>query len=99
MARQAGIACLGKGSIMAHKKYRYYVVVSGLRIGIFDNWERCREQVDRFKGNCYKGFYSLEEAVSFAKQSMNREERVTVEIHGSVSECLIEDLNYLNLTA
>ena len=88
-----------KGSTMAHKKYCYYVVASGVKKGIFDKWERCREQVDHFKGNCYKGFHSLEEAVSYAEESIDKEERVAVEIHGEISEEFIKDLKRWNLTA
>lgn len=50
-----------EGKIMAHKKYHYYVVACGTTKGIYDNWERCRMQVECYKGNRYKGYYSLKE--------------------------------------
>jgi len=44
------------------KKNKYYVVFEGKKIGIFDNWKECEEQVKGFKGAKYKGYSSLSEA-------------------------------------
>ncbi len=45
---------------MAKKKY--YVVWKGRKIGIFDSWKDCKEQIDNYKGAQYKSFLSLEAA-------------------------------------
>lgn len=48
-------------NIMA-KKQKYYVVWSGLKTGIFDNWEECSEQIKGISGAQYRSYESLEEA-------------------------------------
>ncbi|MFO7613078.1 MAG: ribonuclease H family protein [Bacteroidales bacterium] len=45
---------------MAEKKY--YVVWKGLKTGIFDTWEECREQVKGVDGAVYKAFKMETEA-------------------------------------
>lgn len=44
-------------------KNRHYVVWRGRNIGIFDSWESCKTQIDKFEGAVYKGFASRAEAV------------------------------------
>ncbi|KGN79085.1 ribonuclease H [Porphyromonadaceae bacterium COT-184 OH4590] len=44
-------------------KKRHYVVWKGRNIGIFDSWEGCKAQIDKFEGAVYKGFDSRSEAV------------------------------------
>ena len=41
---------------------RYYVVWIGLEPGIYDSWEKCRQQVEGWKGAVYKGFATIQEA-------------------------------------
>lgn len=77
---------------MAHKKYHYCTVARGETKGIFDGWEKCRNQVDHYKGNLYKGFYALEDAVSYAEEHMDQEEEVVVEIQGIRKKALVKDL-------
>lgn len=84
---------------MAHKKYHYYVVACGTTKGIYDNWERCRMQVECYKGNRYKGFYSLEEAVLFAEQAMDMGEQIAVELCGEKTMEYVGNLDHLNQTA
>lgn len=49
---------------MANKK-KYYAVKEGRRIGIFDTWEECKEQIDRYSNAVYKSFATIEEAKAF----------------------------------
>lgn len=84
---------------MAHKKYKYYTVAKGGEKGIFDNWERCKEQVAYFKGNCYKGFYSFEDAVTFAQDHIGAEEQITVEAQGRRRIEYVKDLSSMILSA
>jgi ribonuclease HI len=41
---------------------RWYVVFEGTVPGVYDKWEDCFKQVNKFKGNNYKGFKTREEA-------------------------------------
>ena len=43
-------------------KSQYYVVWSGKKTGVFDNWKDCEESVKGFEGATYKSFDSLEQA-------------------------------------
>ena len=44
------------------KKQKYYVVWEGRRIGIYNNWDECKKQIDGFTDAKYKSFESLAEA-------------------------------------
>lgn len=46
------------------QKQKYYVVWEGMEPGIYDNWEDCKEQIDRYPGAKYKSFKTKEEAVA-----------------------------------
>ena len=37
-------------------KNKFYVVWRGRRCGIFDNWDDCKAQIDKFEGAVYNGF-------------------------------------------
>jgi ribonuclease HI len=41
---------------------RWYIVFKGRVPGVYDKWEDCFKQVNKFKGNNYKGFKTREEA-------------------------------------
>jgi ribonuclease HI len=41
---------------------RWYVVFEGRVSGVYDKWEDCFKQVNKFKSNNYKGFKTREEA-------------------------------------
>jgi len=47
---------------MGKKKEKYYVVWKGRKPGIYDSWDDCLQQVDRFETAVYKSFKTLEEA-------------------------------------
>lgn len=44
------------------KGAKYYVVWEGRKPGIYNTWEACSEQVEKFEGAVYKSFKNLEEA-------------------------------------
>lgn len=52
---------------MAKKKF--YVVWEGRKIGIFENWDECKESIHGFAGAKYKSFQTLE----LAKQAYSEE--------------------------
>jgi ribonuclease H-related protein len=51
---------------------KYYAVKQGYKIGIFDNWEECKESVNGFKGAQYKSFRSEEEALKYLDQKSEK---------------------------
>ena len=53
-------------------KKKYYVVWHGKETGVFDTWEKCKEQVTGFQGAKYKSFPTKGEAEkAFAQHSSN----------------------------
>ncbi|KAJ2996394.1 Ribonuclease H1 [Globomyces sp. JEL0801] len=45
---------------------KFYAVKKGRKVGVFNNWNDCKEQTDGFSGAVYKSFTSFEEASTFA---------------------------------
>ena len=41
---------------------KWYVVYKGRVLGVYDKWDNYLKQVNKFKGNSYKGYKSREEA-------------------------------------
>jgi ribonuclease HI len=39
---------------------RCYVVYNGWVPGVYDEWEDCQKQVNKFSGNSYKGYLTRE---------------------------------------
>ncbi len=46
-------------------KKKYYAVKNGKKVGIFETWDECKEQVNGYSGAEYKSFSSLEDAEIF----------------------------------
>ena len=51
-------------------KYKHYVVWRGRNVGIFDSWQSCKEQIDKFEGAVYKGYATRAEAVEAFEAGM-----------------------------
>lgn len=51
---------------MAKKKV--YAVANGRKTGLFDTWDKCKEQVDKFAGAKYKSFTSTDDAIAYLKE-------------------------------
>ncbi|GLJ37107.1 hypothetical protein SUGI_0752250 [Cryptomeria japonica] len=47
---------------------KYYAVRRGRCVGIYDNWNDCKRQVDGFSGCQYKSFSALKEAQDYVAQ-------------------------------
>lgn len=47
------------------KAKSYYVVINGVQRGITDSWAECKEYVNGYSGNHYKGFLRLEDAAGY----------------------------------
>lgn len=54
------IMCYSGGGVMAKKKV--YAVKKGKIVGIFRNWDECRDSVNGYPGAEYKSFFTEEEA-------------------------------------
>lgn len=63
---------------------RYYAVKNGRKIGIFDSWTECSQQVHEYKGAIYKKFDSKDEAEDY----LSTNEALTSERHDSEEEIL-----------
>ena len=48
---------------------KYYVVVSGRKLGIYQSWHECKESVNGYSGSNYKGYEILDEAMSHIKDN------------------------------
>ena len=44
---------------------KFYAVRVGKKIGIFDSWNECKEQVEGFEGAQYKSFSNKEDALNY----------------------------------
>ena len=55
-------------------KTKYYAVRQGRKVGIFNTWDECLEQVKGYSGAEYKKFSTLEEAKAFLGFSDEAEE-------------------------
>ena len=51
---------------------KFYGVRRGRTTGVFDNWEACRKQVDKFPDAEYKSFSTREEAMAYISPSTPR---------------------------
>ncbi|KAJ4307951.1 hypothetical protein N0V84_012390 [Fusarium piperis] len=51
--------------------FTHYGVRVGRRPGVYKGWEECAEQVIRYSGQCYRGFYSFEDARVFVTRPVN----------------------------
>jgi ATP-dependent DNA helicase PIF1 len=61
----------------------FYAVKKGIREGIYDSWEECREQIDNFSGAQYKKFKTREDA----KEYMETKE-IIINVPGAVPDAV-----------
>lgn len=74
-------------------KKKYYAVRKGKKIGIFNTWDTCKEQVNGFSGAEYKSFPTMEEANEYVygKQTIkfeNEESTIEAYVDGSYEHSL-----------
>ena len=53
-----------------------YVVYKGRVPGVYDEWEDCHRQVNKFSGNNYKGYATREEAVAKWRDHRRKKNRM-----------------------
>ncbi|KAH9309034.1 hypothetical protein KI387_036945, partial [Taxus chinensis] len=78
---------------------KHYAVRRGRCIGIYDNWNDCKRQVDGFTGNQYKSFSTLKEAQDYIAQGtqdpqavcVKQKDDYTTDRHKSFSSVKAED--------
>ena len=76
-------------------KKKYYAVIKGKCVGIYNTWDECKSQVNGFSGAEYKSFLNLEEANEYIygkKKSKIAYNGNTVEayVDGSYEHCIKE---------
>lgn len=50
---------------------KFYAVRKGRQIGIFNTWDECKKQTDKFQGAEFKSFTTFEEAEAFINNGSN----------------------------
>ena len=55
-----------------------YVVFDGRVPGVYDKWEDCHRQVNKFSGNNYKGYVTREEAIAKWRDHTRKRNRMLV---------------------
>lgn len=62
-------------------KNKFYVVWKGRTPGIYDNWDKCKKEIDGFAGALYKGFTDKASAeAAFAKGFSGFEKKATTRV-------------------
>lgn len=61
---------------------KYYVVCKGRKMGIFDSWYDCNEQVYCYRNAKYKSFEKLELAMIYIVNNMPNGENYVLKING-----------------
>ena len=74
-------------------KKKFYAVRKGKKIGIYNTWNECKEQVNGFSGAEYKSFTTLDEAKEYIGGKnvvvcKNPESSVEAYVDGSYEHCL-----------
>ncbi|CAJ1945109.1 unnamed protein product [Cylindrotheca closterium] len=52
-----------------NKRKKYYAVAKGHKTGVYKSWGECKEQVDGFSGNQYKGFATESQATDYIQKT------------------------------
>lgn len=74
-------------------KRKFYAVRKGKKVGIYNTWNECKEQVDGFSGAEYKSFTTLDEAKEYVDgikiiEFKNLESSVEAYVDGSYEHCI-----------
>ena len=74
-------------------KKKFYAVRKGKKIGIYNTWNECKEQVNGFSGAEYKSFITLDSAREYIEGNKivafeNIESHVEAYVDGSYEHCL-----------
>jgi ribonuclease HI len=74
-------------------KRKFYAVRKGKKVGIYNTWNECKEQVNGFSGAEYKSFTTLDEAKEYVEgikaiEFKNLESSVEAYVDGSYEHCI-----------
>ena len=76
---------------------KYYAVKVGKKPGIYNTWDECKEQVNKFPGAIYKSFKTMEEAKKFIllnldnKEQNNDSSNISTKLNEKTSESFLAD--------
>jgi ribonuclease HI len=76
-------------------KRKWYVVWHGFEPGVYETWDECKKQVDKFNNSSYKSFFSHQEA----KKAYELGPQFYTDIKSVVGEMLEIDSNSLSVDA
>lgn len=54
---------------------KFYAVKKGFKIGIFENWDDCKKQINGFSGAIYKSFKTFDEAKNFLGEGVDEKQK------------------------
>lgn len=57
----------------ASKNFSHYVVVKGAHPRVFVKWNSIKKVIDGYEWPIYKGFYTLEEALDYARTNLGHD--------------------------
>ena len=57
---------------------RWYVVYMGRVPGVYEEWEDCHKQVNKFSGNIYKGYATREKAIAKWRNHLWKKNRMKI---------------------
>lgn len=66
---------------------KVYVVCKGRKLGVFDLWSDCDEQVEYYRGAMFKSFVSLTDAYRYIREYMPGGERYVIRMKGRNTYC------------
>lgn len=68
---------------------KYYAVAKGKKIGVFETWKECEENVKGIQGAIYKSFLSIEDAKNFISSNLSSNE---ISENKTIEEIVKDDL-------
>ncbi len=74
-------------------KTKYYAVKNGRKTGIFETWDECKAQVEKYSGAIYKSFSTKDEALEFLGMEIKKEKddkEIKAYVDGSFNPITLE---------
>ena len=77
------------------KKLKYYVVWEGHKKGVYNSWEKCKVQINNFKGAKYKSFGSLKDA----NNAFSEDYKIYISKSKLITNDELPNYNYISVDA
>ena len=74
-----------------NKNKQYYGVAAGKQCGVFTSWSQCNKQVQGITDNCYQGFNSIEECISFLLERGSFESESDIKVYSGKHSVALAD--------